>query len=105
MDITVNAGAEQYIYFVCPINNINDRVTFSVDGFIGGFELIGLTQVDTICDESGFQVNSNGKLLPNIVSNIINSDTSSTDTFTTKQTYALYRSENIGLGYTTIKIS
>lgn len=105
MDITVNAGAEEYIYFACPINDINDRATFSVSGFIGGFTLVGLTHVDTICDGSGFQVNNTGKLLPVISSNLLNSNNIDGNKFTTKQTYALYKSDNVGLGNTTVKIS
>ena len=105
MNINVNAGNEEYIYFACPINNITDETTFNVGGFVGGFELIGLVYIDTVCNDSGFGINSTIGLVSADESNIINTSSTNDGEYITKQTYALYRSENIGLGNTIINIS
>lgn len=106
MDLNVTAGDNDYIYFCCPINNINDITTFSVGGFDGGFELLGLTYLNTEFSSNIFLEEAyDSAVLPLLAEHIINTDVFAGGKYATKQTYVIYKSEHSGLGNTKIKIS
>jgi len=105
MELSVNAGDGEYVYFCCPINKVNDKVTFNVGGFEGGFVLAGLTYMDTTYNNSGFTINNTGNLLPLTEENIKFSNATNKEEYTTTQTYAVYKSENVGLGNISFKVS
>ena len=103
LELEVNAHNGTYIYFCCPIESINDKTTFNVGGFEGGFSLVGLTELKTTYNTS-FNVSNDGIIKSLSDSNIINSESISSSNYTTTQTYAIYQSENTGLGDTTFRV-
>lgn len=102
---TVNAGTGKHIYYCCPINSVNDNTVFNVGGFEGGFTLKGLTDLTTTYDNGTFNVSNNGTVKAVSGSNIKNTDSTSGSTYSTTQSYAIYESDNTGLGNITFKVS
>lgn len=105
MSLTVNADGNKHIYFCCPINSINDRTVFNVGGFEGGFTLLGLTNLNTIYNGSSLAVSNDGVIKTLSSGNITNTDSASGSNYNTTQTYAIYESDNAGLGNITFKVS
>lgn len=103
LELEVNAHNGTYIYFCCPIESITDKTTFNVGGFEGGFSLVGLTELKTTYNTS-FNVSNDGIVKSLSDSNIVNTESTSSSNYTTTQTYAIYQSENTGLGDTTFRV-
>jgi hypothetical protein len=103
--LTVNATSGKHIYYCCPISSINDVTTFNVGGFEGGFTLKGITKLTTTFSNNTFSLSNDG-IISNLSSaNFKNTSATSGDTYVTTQTYAVYESDNTGLGNTTFKVS
>ena len=72
MELSIDAGNDKYIYFCCPLENINDTTNFNVGGFDGGFEFVGITNLQTICEGSSFYISNDGSIDDLREDNIIN---------------------------------
>lgn len=102
MTIGVTANTGQNIYFCIPINTVNDIPTFEVGGFQGGFTLVGYTYLKSTSNDTATpSVSNDGSIVAANAGNIKNGVSSNVTT----QTYAVYKSDNAGLGSTQIKIA
>lgn len=106
MTIGVQANAGQNIFFCMPINNVNDVPTFEVGGFQGGFTLLGYTYLKSTSNNASVpSVSNDGSIVSATAGNIKNNESANGSVINATQTYAVYKSDNTGLGSTQIKIS